>query len=150
MHLTVKPFYVAMFALCILLLQPIQGLTGEAVELVEYMRRLQYFTHKAGLSIQAQNEPLTHFYLHELEEIIDKLKGVKDYDGHPIAALAQRFLAPAFENVEKGVEAKQFVQAQTAYDAMLAACNQCHQATAHGFIKIEKRLDNPFMQSFAP
>ena len=150
MHVTVKPLCLGMLALCLILLRPIQGLPDETVELVEYMRRLQYFAHKTGLSIEAKNEPLAHFYLHELEEVIDKLQGIESYDGHPIAALAQVILKPAFENVEKGVEAKQFDRAQTAYDAMLAACNQCHQATAHGFIKIEKRLDNPFMQSFAP
>jgi hypothetical protein len=150
MHVTRKPSRLGMFALFVLFLQPIPGLSDETVELVEYMRRLQYFTHKAGLAIEAKNEPLTHFYLHELEEVIDKLKSVEVYDGHPIAALAQRILKPAFKNVEKGVEAKQFDQTRTAYGAMLTACNQCHQATAHGYIKIEKRLDNPFMQSFAP
>lgn len=150
MYTIVKPSCVGIFILFILCLQPVQGLSEQTVELVDYMRRLQYFTHKAGLAIQAKNEPLAHFYLHELEEVIDKLSGVKVYDDHPIGALAQQILEPAFEHLEKQVEAKQFAQALSAYDAMLMACNHCHRSTAHGFIKIEKRLDNPFMQSFAP
>ncbi len=122
----------------------------EGVELVEYMRRLQYFSHKAGLSIHAKNAPLTRFYLHELEEMIDKLRAVKEYDGYSIGTLAQQILVPAFTKLEHSVETKLFTQAQADYDTMLQACNRCHQTTAHGYIKIEKRLDNPFMQSFAP
>jgi hypothetical protein len=68
------------------------SLADEALELVEYMVKLQYFSHKTGLSIQAKNEPLTRFYLHELEEVIEKLKKVKEYEGHPISALAQQIL----------------------------------------------------------
>ena len=136
--------------LVLLLSHPMESLADEATNLVESMARLQYFSHKAGLSIQAKNEPLTHFYLHELEEVIEKLKEVKEYDGYPISALVQQMLEPAFEKLEKSVEAKQFTRAHADYDAMLNACNNCHKSTAHGYIKIEKRLDNPFMQSFEP
>lgn len=137
-------------ALVLFLSHPMVSLADEAIKLVEYMMRLQYFSHKAGLSIQAKNEPLTRFYLHELEEIIEKLKEVKDYDGYPISALAQQILEPAFEKLEKSVEAKQLTRAQADYEEMLHACNTCHKATAHGYIKIEKRFDNPFTQSFTP
>jgi hypothetical protein len=137
-------------ALVLLLLHPMEGLADEAIELVEYMARLQYFSHKTGLSIQAKNEPLTHFYLHEIEEVIEKLKGVKMYDGYPISTLVQQMLEPTFERLEKSVEAKQLARAHADYDAMLNACNNCHKSTAHGYIKIEKRLDNSFMQSFEP
>jgi len=140
----------ALITLVLLLPHPMASLADEDIELVEYMTRLQYFSHKVGLSIQAKNEPLTHFYLHELEEVIEKLKEVKEYDGHPIGALVQKILEPAFENLEKSVEAKQFTRTDADYDAMLAACNTCHKSTEHGYIRIEKRLDNPFMQSFDP
>jgi hypothetical protein len=59
-------------------------------------------------------------------------------------------LEPAFGKLEKSVEAKQLTQAHADYDAMLNACNNCHTSTAHGYIKIEKRFHNPFMQSFGP
>jgi hypothetical protein len=144
------PLLGALGALVLFLPHPMASLADEALELVEYMVKLQYFSHKTGLSIQAKNEPLTRFYLHELEEVIEKLKKVKEYEGHPISALAQQILEPAFEKLEKSVEAKQLTRAQADYEAMLHACNNCHQSTAHGFIKIEQRFDNPFMQSFAP
>jgi hypothetical protein len=137
-------------ALGLLLSYPMSSLADEAIELVEYMTRLQYFSHKAGLSIQAKNEPLAHFYLHELEEVIEKLKEVKEYDGYPISALVQQMLEPAFGKLERSVEAKQLTRAHADYDAMLNACNNCHKSTAHGYIKIEKWLDNPYIQSFEP
>ena len=139
-----------MVALVLLQLLPRAVLAEEAVDLAAYMTRLQYFSHKAGLSIQAKNEPLSHFYLHELEEVIERLRQVKVYDGYPIGELAQQILEPAFEKLEKSVEAKKFDQANMDYDAMLNACNNCHKSTQHSYIKIEKRLDNPFIQSFAP
>jgi hypothetical protein len=145
-----QPVVGAWVALVLLLSPPLASLADEAVELVVYMQRLQYFAHKAGLSIQAQNEPLTRFYLHELEEVIEKLKKVKEYDGYPISAFTQQILEPAFEQLEKSVEAQQPTRVQADYEAMLQACNKCHKATAHGYIKIEKRVDNPFMQSFDP
>ena len=145
-----QPWLGGWVALVLLLTHPMASLADEAIELVDYMMRLQYFSHKTGLSIQANNEPLTRFYLHELEEVIEKLKEVKVYDGYPIGTLAQQILEPAFEKLEKSVEAKPLTRAQADYEAMLHACNNCHKSTAHGFIKIEKRFDNPFMQSFAP
>ncbi len=140
--------YVVAFTL---LGMPIMGFADdEKVELVEYMSKLQYFSHKAGLSIQAENAALAHFYLHEVEEVIELVREVKEYDGHPIGQLASTILEPAFETLEMSVDANQFKQAQTDYGEMLKACNQCHTATEHGFIKIMERSDNPFMQSFAP
>ena len=138
----------AVVVLC--LLQNVQTPAAETVELVEYMRRLQYFAHKVGLAIEAKNEPLADFYLHELDEIIEKLRDVKAYDGYPISKLANQLLEPAFDKLERRVEGQQFSQAQADYEALLKACNSCHQATKHGYIKIEKRLDNPFLQSFSP
>ncbi len=141
-------FYVAAFTLLGI---PIIGSTDdEEVELVEYMSKLQYFSHKAGLSIRAENAALAHFYLHEMEEVIELVREVKEYDGHPVGQLASTMLEPALETLEKSVDAKQFKRAQTDYGEMLKACNKCHNATEHGFIKIEDRSDNPFIQSFAP
>jgi hypothetical protein len=125
-------------------------LADEAVDLASYMTRLQYFSHKTGLSIQAKNESLSRFYLHELEKVIEKLRQVEGYEGYPIGGLSQNILEPAFEKLEKSVEAKKFDQADMDYESMLNACNNCHKSTEHSYIKIEKRLDNPFMQSFAP
>ena len=145
-----QPLLGVWVALGLLLSNPMVSLADESIGLVEYMTRLQYFSHKVGLSIQAKNEPLARFYLHELEEVIEKLKEVKEYDGYPISALVQQMLEPAFGKLERSVEAKQLARAHADYDAMLNACNNCHKSTAHGYIKIQRRLDNPYIQSFEP
>ncbi len=44
--------------------------------LAKMMGQTQYFTHKASLAIANKNQPLTDFYLHELEEMIEELSGV--------------------------------------------------------------------------
>jgi hypothetical protein len=54
-----QPLLGVWIALVLLLSHPMASLADEATNLVEYMARLQYFSHKAGLSIQAKNEPLT-------------------------------------------------------------------------------------------
>jgi hypothetical protein len=139
-----------MITLILLLSLSTGGRADEEGELVASMGRLQYFAHKTGLSIHTKNAPLARFYVHEIAEILAKLRAVKEFDGYAIGILAQRIIVPAFTKLEQSVESAQWTQAQTDYDAMLRACNQCHQTTARGYIKVEKRLDNPFMQSFAP
>ena len=38
-----------------------------------------------------------------------------------------------------------------AYDALTAACNNCHQATSFGFNTVQKPATNPYPnQAFAP
>ena len=123
----------------------------EEVELVGYMSTLQYFTHKLGLSITAENKDLAGFYLHELEELVEVIEDeVPSYDGYPIADLIRTLLAPAVENVEKAVQKGGWESADGAFDDLLTACNRCHTETKHGFIRIERRSDNPFIQSFKP
>ena len=140
-----------LFSLVALLgLPTMSSADDEEVELVEYMSKLQYFSHKAGLSIRAENGALADFYLHEMEEVIELVRDVEEYDGHAIGQLSETMLEPPFETLEKSVKAEDFEQAQTDYGELLKACNSCHTRTEHGFIKIQESRDNPFMQSFAP
>jgi len=59
-----------------------------------------------------------------------------------------QFLEPKFENLEDAVEAGEPAAIDTAYDEMLGSCNYCHRASQRPFIKVERRTDNPYMQSF--
>ena len=43
---------------------------------VQLMTNMQYFLHKAGLSLRAGNMELADFYAHELEEMISELKTI--------------------------------------------------------------------------
>ena len=118
--------------------------------LIDYMRTLQYFTHKTGLAIDNKNSKLTSFYAHEIEETLEEVEKIKTYDGHSIGAMAKKTLEPAFEKLEDAIEKNQWSATSDNFDKLLNACNQCHKDTDHGYIKIVRQTNNPYMQSFAP
>lgn len=122
--------------------------TGE--ELAPYMNHLQRHTHKLGLSIQAKNKPAADFYLTELSETFELVqKKFPSYDGYQIAALSKAMIDPAKPALTKALAASDWPTAAIAYDKYVAACNNCHVAVKHEFIKITVPTGNPFNQSFA-
>jgi hypothetical protein len=145
-HLS-KPLLVLLSALLPL---SIASAGGDKLDFVGYMTKMQYFSHKLGLSVDAGNAALQDYYAHEVEEIIEKLEEVDDYKGIPVAKLLKTTLAPAFEKLEDAVEAGEAPAVNAAYDGLLAACNSCHKAANHAYIHVERRSDNPYMQTFAP
>lgn len=138
-------------ALALVALAPIAPLTASAdgeVELAKKMADLQYFGHKTGLSIDNKNKALANFYAHELEETIEDVAKIESYDGRPVGKLINAMLMPAFENFESALKSGDWKKTSVSFDQLLRTCNDCHNATEHGFITIERRRDNPFMQSF--
>src|SRR5690606_2304301 len=97
------------------------------------MKYIQHWTHKLGLSVEAQNAELVEFYHHELEEgAHDLIATIEEYDGFPIASLAGTMLVPQLEAFEEAEESGDWNRIRTAYQAIITSCNTCHQATAHG------------------
>lgn len=148
MRSTVTP---AILLLSTVLCAPL-GFAGDdgAAHLVSQMGRLQYFTHKLGLSVSAKNQALQGFYVHEVEEVVEELTEVEDFDGISIGELVKTTLVPTLEKLEHAVKAKDAAVVDTSFDEMLNACNTCHQNTNRPYIQIERRTDNPFLQSFEP
>lgn len=120
------------------------------IELVEMMSELQRYTHKVHLSLQAGNTRLAGFYAHEMEEIIEALADIDEYDGHPVGRLVRERLEPLFVALENSLRGTGETAPPVALDQLLQACNGCHEATAHGYIVIRKNSHNPYMQSFKP
>lgn len=121
---------------------------GDA-DLIGLMGNFQVFTHKAGLSIRAGNPELADFYMHEIEENLAATGEIEEYDGYPVGELAVGMLTPAVENVGSNLDSGDMDGALDAFDKMINACNACHLATAHGFIKIvDRSTENPYMQAF--
>jgi len=118
------------------------------VALIESMKGLQYFTHKTTLAVNAKNPQLARFYAHELEEILEELESVSSYHGQPIAKLVKTLLLPSFEALETTLKQQQWQGSSDALDTMINSCNQCHQATQHGFIQIQRHDSNPYFQKF--
>jgi len=118
------------------------------VDLVGTMGSLQYFAHKTHLSLNAKNQELANFYAHEIEEQLEALEEIKEYHGQPIGKLSKSMLVPSFEAFEASLKAGDWSAAQQKFQTVIDTCNACHQATQHGFIKIELSDKNPYMQAF--
>lgn len=119
--------------------------------LATLMERMQTYTHKLQLSVEAYNGPLADFYLHELEEVAeDVVANIPAYDDYPVGDLTREMLLPAIEHLEDLVEARHWGAAAAGFDAMLEACNACHLVTGHGHIRIARAGINPFAQDFSP
>jgi hypothetical protein len=114
------------------------------------MSDAQRHTHKLGPAIQAKNKPLADFYFTELGETFDAVqKKFPQYEGLQIAALTKAMLTPATPALSKALAAPDWATASIAYDKYLAACNSCHVATKHEFVRIVAPASNPFNQTFA-
>lgn len=119
----------------------------EEVELAELMGQMQLYLHKLQLSSLAANSELASFYLHELEELSGVVvETVSTYDGHEVGKLTASILVPRIQSAEDQIEDQEGLL--QAVKGVTEACNNCHQATAHGFIKITFSRNNPFNQEF--
>jgi hypothetical protein len=119
-------------------------------ELADSMAHLQHHTHKLMLSIEAENGPLAEFYLHEVGEVTEQIERLfPEHDGLPVARLAHDLLEPRLEALRDALAAPRWDAAASSLREVVAACNTCHAATGHAFIRVEFTSANPFNQSFA-
>jgi hypothetical protein len=126
------------------------ALAADEPGLVTWMGRLQYFTHKLGLAVTAQNRALQAYYIHEVEEVIEHIEAIPEVDGIEIGNLVKANLVPAFEALESAVAVGDQALIDGAYGALIGACNTCHKAANRPYLHIERRADNPYLQDFAP
>ncbi len=131
-------------------LQPIPS--DDAPELALLMGDLQRLTHKLALSAEAGNAELAAFYLHESQEQLRKIQTeAPEYENLPVALLIDRLAHPAYEPMQSAVTAKDAKLMREGVQAIVQACNACHTATQHAFIRITPGTEvNPFNQSFQP
>ena len=122
-----------------------------APELAASMGDLQRFAHKLGLSLHHSNQPLAQFYLHEMEETLEEISDkIPTHDGLPIKALLSTILLPPLSQLDSALEHGDFEQSLKAWPNVIQACNRCHAATEHAFIRISDIRENPFNQDFSP
>jgi hypothetical protein len=114
------------------------------------MERMQTYTHKLQLSIEARNAALADFYLHELEGVAEHVaEHVPHYDDQPVGELTRQMLLPVIERLEETVDAREWADSDAGFLALVQACNGCHVATEHGVIRIAPATMNPFAQDFS-
>lgn len=117
--------------------------------LIMLMHNMQYYAHKLGLSVDAANTALEDFYAHELEEVIDAVSEIQDYEGIPIAENLNKTLMPAFEQLEAAIDKGGREAIDAAYNEVIIGCNACHAASEHGYIHIRRNHTNPYPQDFS-
>lgn len=126
------------------------------VELAPLMGELQRLTHKLSLSIAHSNYRLAEFYLHECLEALEEIKEEgPQYEGFSVALLIDQISTPKYENLKKALAGDPKTvdkeSLKTTFADLIDSCNECHQATQHGFIKItDFSSSNPFNQDFSP
>jgi hypothetical protein len=132
-------------------LAPVEESTATP-ELALLMGDLQRLTHKLALSADAGNAELAAFYLHESQEQLRKIQSESpEYENIPVALLIDRLAHPAYAPMQEAVSAKDARRMREGIHAIVKACNACHTATQHAFIRITPGTEsNPFNQSFAP
>lgn len=120
-------------------------------ELADAMGQLQTYTHKYALAVEAENHELATFYFHEVRASADGIiENIPGYEGYDIARFMNLFLVPTLEPVETALANKNWEQVRKRTIEMISACNSCHNATSHGFVKITPGFDNnPFNQDFS-
>ncbi len=128
-----------------------QKASQDTPELADAMGQLQYYTHKYALALEAENHELATFYFHEVRASADGIKeNIPGYEGYDIARFMKLFLDPTIEPVETALANRNWEEARKRTIQMIDACNACHNATSHGFVKITPGFeDNPYNQDFS-
>lgn len=123
---------------------------GYTPGLAVQMKYMSYWTHKLGLSVEAENMELADFYHHELEEAAeDLIESIAFYKDKPIAQLTESMLVPMLDALEDALEEGNWSEIRSAYTAVITSCNACHAATNYGFIVVTPGFgNNPFNQEF--
>ena len=114
---------------------------------------LQQMRHlKLWFAGQAKNWPLADYELDELKEGFDDvLKRFPTHDGIALAPLVKLIADQEIPELAKAIEARDGARFASAFDALTAGCNGCHQSAKHGFIVIQRPASQPYSnQSFAP
>jgi hypothetical protein len=120
------------------------------MHLLLLMHNMQYYTHKLGLAVDANNPTLEGFYIHEVEEVIETVSKIDEYEGIPIAKNLKKTLMPAFEQLEAAIDGGERDAIDAAYNELIVGCNSCHAASEHGYIHIRRNHTNPYPQDFSP
>ena len=116
---------------------------------------LQQMRHtKLWLAGQAGNWSLAAYEVDELGEGFDDV--VRLHPRHKDSPVAPKdaipkIIAVPLENLRRTVEKHDAAAFDEAFDALTAACNNCHEATNFGFNRVQRPATNPYPnQVFEP
>src|SRR5438094_3204264 len=110
---------------------------------------LQQMRHvKLWLAGQAANWELADYEVDELGEGFDDI--VRFHPTHKDSPVAPKDAIPRMvpqplADVRAAISRKDAAAFGQAYDALTAACNNCHQATNFGFNRVQRPESNPYL-----
>jgi hypothetical protein len=98
------------------------------------------------------NWALANYELDELREGFDDAGRLHPtHENVPVAALIARLTPAPLEALGKAIQAKSPAEFRRSFDGLTAACNTCHRAANHGFIRIQRPAGPAYgNQEFAP
>ncbi|MEL7833471.1 hypothetical protein [Fodinibius sp. Rm-B-1B1-1] len=131
--------------------QEIQKAKDDVPELADAMGQLQRYLHKYSLAVEAENHELATFYFHEVRAAADGIKeNIPGYEGYDIKRFMNLIFEPTVEPVETALANRNWEEVRAKTINLVDACNACHNATSHGFVKVTPGFDNnPFNQDFS-
>lgn len=107
-------------------------------ELAEGMHYLQIYMNKLWFAGLAENEELTKFYLHELEEFMEDIVSRNVVSrGKNISELMQSMALPQIELLENQLEKKDKISFVLGYRGLMNSCNSCHIAAGRPYLVID-------------
>ena len=114
---------------------------------------LQQMRHaKLWLAGSGGNWALADYELDELREgFEDASKLHPTYERVPVAALIENLTPAPLEAISKAIKGRSAAGFARSFDSLTVACNTCHQAANHGFIRITRPSGSAFSnQNFKP
>ncbi|MAO63500.1 MAG: hypothetical protein CL666_00725 [Balneola sp.] len=122
----------------------------DSIPLIYHMSFIQRYATKLYFSGMEENWGLADIYAHELEEISEVIvDGNHMDDGVDVSTLMESMLPPQIESIEEAIDAQDRAMFEERYQTMIQTCNQCHQASDYGLVKVTVPETNPFAQDFS-
>ena len=90
-----------------------------------------------------QNWPLANYELTQIRTGIERAKRLYPNNVQPNMTM----MAPAADEVDNAIKAKDGVKFSKSFSKLTAACNSCHEATGFGFIKMRDPTLSPIETS---
>jgi cytochrome c553 len=110
----------------------------------EYMTTIQLHAGKLWFAAKASNWGLAAYELHELEETMETVKKLNaEKNGVKISNVMDAVLKTQVAQLEESIKRKSPAEFQKSYDETLSACNGCHEASGHRFIRVVRPAAPP-------
>ena len=110
---------------------------GKKEELAVYMGRIQRYHQKLRAAGEAGNAELAAFYLHEIGEVMEEVVEADiEEDGVRISPHMRSYGLSAVEAMERLLRNEGVASMHASSGLLAEACNACHAATGHAFIRI--------------